>query len=115
MPLLNQHSDFGYNKYRNPTMFNCCTNFEVPVWSQFDGLEIAPVRDDGNGTSEPSDDYEATFYTVYGHFSKDSSVGGGVEAITDVSTRKLADTVARTMVQLASEQGVTFKHGILHF
>lgn len=105
-----------YNKTANPTMFNCCKGFSAPDWGQFDGLEISACYDDGHGTTEPMvDEHEAAFFTVYGHFSKTSAQGGGVEALTDASTRKLAHSIADVMLRLATDQGVTLPHGISHF
>jgi hypothetical protein len=105
-----------YTRTCNPTMFNCCTGYEAPDWSQFDGLEISACYDDGHGTCEPmAEEHEAAFFTVYGHFAPHSEVGGGVEALTDISTRKLAETIAERMIDLAAEQGVFLPHGISHF
>jgi len=116
MKLLIEGSTSRYSSTCNPTMFNCCTAYEAPDWRQFDGLEISACYDDGHGTSEPMvDEHEAAFFTVYGHFAPHSEIGGGVEALTDVSTRKLAECVAERMTQLAIEQGVHFPHGISHF
>ena len=105
-----------YNISCNPTMFNCCPNYQSPDWSQFDGLEISACYDDGHGTSEPMvDEHEAAFFTVYGHFAPCSETGGGVEALTDVSTRRLAQRVAERMIELADEQDVRLGYGITHY
>lgn len=106
----------GYNMYCNPTMFNCCTAYRAPDWTLFDGLEISACYDDGHGSTEPMvEEYEAAFFTVYGHFSPDSEIGGGVEALTDISTRQLANQVAEKMIDLAKQQGVQFIHGVINF
>lgn len=81
----------------NPFLYNCCERSVAPDWTQFDGFEIAAVHE----TVVAADDrycepihekrnlYMTTMWTVYGHLLE-----GGVMAITDVSTEKLAISVA---------------------
>ena len=79
----------------NSTMFNCCTDNSPPDWSQFDGFEInCCATEDGFTNTVPLS--EAEFFTVYGHLRI-----GGVEAITDVSTRKLAHSVAQKLCDIS--------------
>jgi hypothetical protein len=58
----------------------------------FDNYEISGCKEfrDGNGTSytEPVEDDEAEFWTLYGH-----TEGEGVMAIGDFKTRKVAENV----------------------
>lgn len=76
----------------NLTLYNCTENAEAPDWSLYDAVEVMPLSDyDGNGQVEPceDDEYLADIWTVYGHLRT-----GGAEAITDVSTKKLAYQIA---------------------
>lgn len=62
-------------------LYNCCTNYEPPDWSQFDGLELGGCIDDDGVTEGGADRDDAEFFTVYGHLKV-----GGIEAITDCQT-----------------------------
>lgn len=72
------------------TLYNCCEGEREPNWFLFDAIEVHPCEDNGD-YCEPCDDEEwlATMWTVYGH-----SIRGGIEALTDVSTFRLADEIA---------------------
>lgn len=72
----------------NPTLFNCCPGFLPPDWQRFDGFEVSAVNEE-DGLCETCEPHEATFWTVYGHCRE-----GGVDAITDVSTERLAMQIA---------------------
>jgi hypothetical protein len=78
---------------RNDTLFNNCPGNRPPNWDDFDALEIdccaSGLMSDGSTWAERAPLYEAEFFTVFGHLKK-----GGCEAITDVSTRKLAHQIA---------------------
>jgi len=92
----------------NQTLFNNCTDWKEPDWSQYDALEIDPVYEDPQGAfwerliDEP---WLAQFWTVYGHVKT-----GGVEALTDVSTQRLATLAAARMVELAAQKGSTLDY-----
>lgn len=73
----------------NRTLYNNCPDFAEPDWSQYDGLEINCCATDQGEIVETCPLHEAEFFTVYAHLKS-----GGVEAITDVSTRKLAHAIA---------------------
>jgi hypothetical protein len=67
---------------------------QPPDWELYDAVEIRPVAQIApyGGCFEVLDDrsaHDADFWTVYGRLR-----GGGVEALTDVSTRRLAKAVA---------------------
>ncbi|MDX0801727.1 hypothetical protein GOD37_22450 [Sinorhizobium medicae] len=57
----------------NDTLFNCCTNYAAPDWSQFDWLEIGgciSFEEDGETYTEGGFmASEAEFFTVYGHLA----------------------------------------------
>ncbi|MEI9995074.1 MAG: hypothetical protein WDM91_10800 [Rhizomicrobium sp.] len=72
----------------NATLFNCCAESAEPDWALYDALEVNCCRDDGGATSTCCL-HEADFFTVYGRLK-----AGGVEAITDCSTRTLALVIA---------------------
>lgn len=74
----------------NPTLYNNCTHNLQPDMAQFDCFEIQPCAYDPISDScEPCEEHEATMWTVYGHYPS-----GGVQAITDVSTYRLAVVIA---------------------
>ena len=78
---------------KNQTLYNCCTEHREPDWNDFDALEIdccaSEIFPDSSTWTERIPLHQAEFFTVFGHLK-----GGGCEAITDVSTRKLANRVA---------------------
>ncbi|MQW73434.1 hypothetical protein GHK50_20925 [Sinorhizobium medicae] len=88
------------------TLFNCCTHYATPDWSQFDWLEIGgcvSFEEDGETYTEGGFmASEAEFFTVYGHLRE-----GGCEAITDTPTLELADTVGE---HLATLSGLPLHH-----
>ena len=77
----------------NETLYNCCTHACEPDWNDFDALEIdccaSKILSQGSTWTERVPLHEAEFFTVFGHLKE-----GGCEAITDVSTRKLAKSIA---------------------
>ena len=81
----------------NLTLYNCCHASCEPDWGRFDALEIHAVADYGGGCEpidKAADLREAQFFTVYGHINHE-----GVEAITDVSTVKMAREIAEMFSQ----------------
>jgi hypothetical protein len=78
---------------KNETLYNCCTEYGEPEWNEFDALEIdccaSEILPDGSTWTECAPLHQAEFFTVFGHLKE-----GGCEAITDVSTRKLAKRIA---------------------
>ena len=86
----------------NETLFNCCAGALPPDWAQFDAIEVNPVRVDPDGLADClsyDERHEATVWTVYGH-----CVAGGVEALTDVSTERLALEIARKFEAILRER-----------
>lgn len=82
-------------------LFNCCTNFEAPNWSDFDALEVggctSVTLDDGSTITEGGADHDsAEFWTVYGRCT-----WGGCEAITDCPTYDAALEVAKRLSVLS--------------
>ncbi len=75
---------------KNETLFNCCPGNRAPVWNLYDDFEIEAVNMDSDGTCEPclGTGAPVTFWTVYAHLKT-----GGVHAIADVSTERLARAV----------------------
>lgn len=84
----------------------------TPSWSyrlsDYDGLEIHPVRDyDKSGDQtwcEVCEPHEAEFWSVYGHL-----IEGGVECLEDFETEGQADLFASRL--LATHPHLN-KHGI---
>jgi hypothetical protein len=75
-----------------PFFFNCSDQGQEPDWSRFDGIEVQGciTRQVGDATvTEPADDAPPQFWCVMGHLLE-----GGVEAITDVPDRWLAEQLA---------------------
>ena len=73
----------------------------VPFWMQrksdFDGLEIQPVKEehDGNGSfCEPCEPEEAHFWSVYGHCKS-----GGVECFEDFQSPESARKFAAQLLE----------------
>jgi hypothetical protein len=88
----------------NETLYNCCLGALPPDWSQFDAIEVHPVRVDPTGLAEClsyDERHEATVWTVYGH-----CITGGVEALTDVSTERVALQIARAFEYALRERGL---------
>lgn len=82
-------------------LFNCCTDYAAPDWSQFDWLEIGGCITETNAAGETwtnggEPDDHAEFWTVYGHLHV-----GGMEAITDAPNRAAADYVANTLAMIS--------------
>ncbi len=79
----------------NETLYNCCQYMEPPDWSEYDLLDIRPVHETASHDGsycEPlaiADMHLADFWTVYARHRNATW-----EAITDVSTRRLAQEVA---------------------
>jgi hypothetical protein len=77
----------------NKTFYNCCVDGREPDWNDFDAIEIdccsSELSSTGSTWAERVPVHEAEFFTVFGHLKE-----GGCEAITDVSTRKLANCIA---------------------
>jgi hypothetical protein len=82
----------------NETLYSCMPDFIAPDWTQFDAIEVQPCASnlgaDGSTDCEPCEPHEAEFWTVYGHCT-----WGGCEAITDVSTERLARRIAADFEQ----------------
>jgi hypothetical protein len=88
----------------NQTLFNCCAGALPPDWALFDAVEVNPVRIDPDGQAEClsyDERHEATVWTVYGH-----CVAGGVDALTDVTTERLAMGIARKFEDILRERGL---------
>ncbi|MDX0455474.1 hypothetical protein GOC72_18640 [Sinorhizobium medicae] len=65
----------------NAILFNCCTDFAAPDWSQFTALELGGCRMDPDYDGSVNggfDRYEAEFFSVYARFGD-----GECDAITD--------------------------------
>ncbi len=76
--------DTGYN----PTMFNCCKGWRKPDPDTYAAFEIRPCYDDNGYTQScEHEPWLAQFWTVYGARDREWTEW---EAITDVSTKKLA-------------------------
>ncbi len=79
------------------TLFNNCTDMQEPEWGLYDAFEINCCASDPEsecvGTCSL---HKAEMFTVYGHYW-----GGGCEAITDTTTRKLAHAIARRFCELS--------------
>ncbi|KAB2666038.1 hypothetical protein DEA98_10110 [Brucella pseudogrignonensis] len=83
---------------RPDELFNCCTDYKEPDWSQFTHLELAGCVNENdpdagetciNG-NQPSQ--EAEFFTVYGRDKE-----GLAEAITDIDDALSALQVAAAL------------------
>ncbi len=87
--------------YANWLLFNGCTNFQEPDWSNFRQLEISPVKDigsdDGGTYCAPltfDEAEKADFWSVYGrHYD------GCAEVITDAETEEDIRAIARILTQ----------------
>lgn len=82
--------------------FNCCPNQAEPDWSQFDCLEIGgcivETLDDGSTETHGGYDAdEANMFCVYGHYREGSTVGEGIEDLTDCATFEDAEEVAEIL------------------
>jgi hypothetical protein len=99
----------------NQTLYNARDKFEEPDWSEYDRIEIHPVRTveitrDGRFVMEPCDEepWDAECWTIYGHMP-----GLGCEAICDATTQQLAKMIAATFrsclreAELARDAGIT--------
>lgn len=77
----------------NHTLYNGCADDREPDWTAFHELEInccaTMVGDNGDTWVERTPLHEAEFFTVYGYRD-----GWRWQAITDVSTHKLAREIA---------------------
>lgn len=97
----------------NLTLYNCCEGNWEPDWTLYDRFEIAASEsirhEDGSTiTCDVAASHEAEFWTVYGRFKS----GCDVEPITNVSTRRLAQSIARRFsAKLMSADFVELKPG----
>ena len=86
----------------NATLYNCCTGYVAPNWSQFAWLETGGCTTETDETTGESwtnggeSDETAQFWTVYGRLKE-----GGCEAITDCATRALVDSVAAELSRIS--------------
>lgn len=84
----------GLAERKRARLFNCCTDYAAPDWSQFDHLELAGCVDDPDEPghtigNQPAS--KAQFFTVYGRFPEPD---GTCEAITDIEDPRDALAVA---------------------
>lgn len=77
-------------------LFNCCTDNRAPDWTRFKSVEVGGCIDHGGETEGNVPDDRAEFFTVYARLHD-----GCAEAITDSSTRPIAEFVARTIARLS--------------
>lgn len=83
---------------KNERLYNCCTAYTAPDWSQFKSLETGGCIDDGDGnTTGGITDDKAKFWTVYARHHS-----GEAEAITDCNSRVEVDQVAAELSALSS-------------
>jgi hypothetical protein len=86
----------------NAALFNCCTDYVAPDWTQFAWLETGGCATETNSdtgdtwTNGGIADSEAEFWTVYGRLKE-----GGCEAITDCPTRESVDAIAQHLAALS--------------
>lgn len=73
----------------NKTLYNCITGCMAPDWSRFERFEVAPVSVDDDGCCDQCPPWRADRWTVYGW-----CYDGMPEAITDATTRRLAERIA---------------------
>ncbi len=87
----------------NETLFNCCPDNRAPDWNLYDDFEIEAVNMDSDGSCTPCFDTGApvTFWTVYAHLKE-----GGVHAISDVSTERLARAVESRLRKISGIKGI---------
>lgn len=81
-------------------LFNCCTDYAVPNWSEFCQLELAGCvtneADDVTEGLQPAS--KAAFFTVYGRFHAPDST---CEAITDIDDPRDAIAVAAELALIS--------------
>lgn len=83
------------------TLYNCCTNFAEPDWSQFAYLELAGCAEEDDMVEGLQEFDDSKFLTVYGR-RKD----GEAEAITDIPAITDAGQVLRVLTALTAKSGL---------
>lgn len=72
----------------NQTLYNCCPDYLPPDWSHFSGFEVQAMQQTDT-CCLPCEPWLAEFWTVYGRERDGCAI-----AITDVTTERLATTIA---------------------